>query len=45
MQESSDDGVTYTDSTENQEFARFDALYPAEETGDAETPATTTGGN
>jgi cell wall-associated NlpC family hydrolase len=31
LQVSSDGGTTYVDSTENQEFARFDALYPAEE--------------
>ncbi|HEX2899504.1 MAG TPA: hypothetical protein VHS96_07270, partial [Bacteroidia bacterium] len=31
LQVSSDGGTTYTDSTENQEFARFDALYPAED--------------
>ena len=31
LQHSTDGGTTYTDSTENPEFARFDALYPAEE--------------
>lgn len=38
LQHSDDGGVTYQDSTENQEFARFDDLYPAEnEGGETET--------
>ncbi|MEM7035402.1 MAG: hypothetical protein AAF570_00405 [Bacteroidota bacterium] len=31
LQVSTDGGATYADSTEDQEFARFSALYPAEE--------------
>lgn len=38
LQVSSDGGATYTDSTENQEFARLDGLYPAEaESAETET--------